>query len=117
MEEKEREEKLLKIRELQNSRDTLQQELDEIGEISLEGVRVSSAKYGEGSIIKQDENQRSKVTVEFNEKALNFVIDQKFSARPVFEDDEEIVEMYTRYNEVWDEIKKIDKKIKAIGLK
>ena len=58
MEEKEREEKLLKIRELQNSRDTLQQELDEIGEISLEGVRVSSAKYGEGSIIKQDENQQ-----------------------------------------------------------
>lgn len=41
MEEKEREEKLLKIRELQNSRDTLQQELDEIGEISLEGVNNS----------------------------------------------------------------------------
>lgn len=116
MKEKEREEKLLIIQDLQNSRDTLQQELDEIGEISLEGVRVSSAKYGEGIIIKQDENQRSKVTVEFKGKTLNFVIDQKFSARPVFEDDEEIVEMYTRYNEVWDGIKKIDKKIKAIGL-
>ena len=109
--EKEREERERKILELEDRRIILQREINEIGEISLEGVSVSSAKYGNGIIVKQDEEHRSKVTVEFPDKTLNFKIDKKFSARPVFEDDAEIVEVFSRYNQAYDEIKKIDKQL------
>lgn len=109
--EKEREERELQIQELEDRRMILQHEIDEIGEISLEGVSVSSAKYGNGIITKQDDDQRSKVAVEFEEKTLNFVIDSMYSARPVFEDDEEIVDAFSKYNQAYAEIKKIGKKL------
>ena len=114
--EAERREKEVKIAELLQKKEILENEIADTKEMSLLGVKVLHKANGEGIIVQQDDSQRSKVQVEFAEKTISLVIDRKFRMRPTFEDDEEIVEMYTRYNEVWDEIKKTDKKIKAIGV-
>ena len=89
-------------------------ELEKAGDgceaISLIGVEVTSDKYGTGTVIYQEIN---KITVAFptTEKPVTFKLDKKFSNRPRFEDDEEIIETFTVYGRAQERIELLRQKL------
>ena len=72
------------------------------------GVQVNSNVYGVGTIAAQDANR---VTVQLSEVEKAFVLDKKYAARPRFEDDETIVEVFTEYGRTQEKIKKIQREL------
>ena len=86
-------EKQLKISELEKQIADAEKRCDEFEDISLIGVQVTAPKYGIGTVISQDVN---KVTVCFNNTEKTFILDERFSARPRFENDEEIVHAFSQ---------------------
>ena len=95
--QKEAEERQKRIDELDNQIHTLDLAIEPYAEISLLGVKVHQAKYGDGTIIKQDINR---VTVRFAAQEVAYIIDKKYPMRPRFENDEEAVEAFTKYAEL-----------------
>jgi hypothetical protein len=87
--EAKRNEKLGEIRQLES-------ELAPYKDISLLGVQVTQRNYGTGTIIAQAVNV---ITVKFDSCEKKYKIDRKIIARPTFEDDDEIVEAFTEYEE------------------
>ena len=81
---------------LHNQIAMLEDELAQYEEISLLGVEVNQSTYGTGYVIEQDMN---KILVRFVDTDKLFTIHKSFIARPRFEDDGEIVEMYTEYGD------------------
>ena len=82
-------EKLDEIRQLES-------EIAPYKDISLLGVQVTQRNYGTGTIVAQDVNV---ITVKFDSCEKKYKIDRKIIARPTFEDDDEIVEAFTEYEE------------------
>ena len=83
-----------------------EQHCDGVEDISLLGVTVSSAQYGDGVVIEQDINR---IKVKFAEIIKVFVLDKKYSVRPRFADDEEIVTAFTIYADALEHIKALQK--------
>jgi hypothetical protein len=81
-------------------------------DISLIGVTVSSEQYGEGVVVMQDFNR---ITVRFAEVSKAFVLDKKYKSRPRFENDEDIVEAFTNYARMQQEIQNRIKEIERIN--
>ena len=82
-------------------------ELDKFRSISLLNVRVTHKQYGTGIVIAQKENT---IKVRFPEGLeKSFIIHTKFSARPTFEDDEQVVEAFTEYDRLTREIQGLKK--------
>ena len=97
--------------------ESIEQEILELGktcdgceDISLIGVEVTSDKYGTGTVVAQEIN---KITVAFPtyEKPVTFKLDKKFSNRPRFENDKEIVEIFTLYGRAQEKIEHLRKKL------
>ena len=99
-------ERQAKIDELEEQISQLQLQLEPYSDISLINVKVSSNEYGDGIIIDQ---KGSQIKVKFNECEKSFVIDKKFLKRPTFEDEEDVVEAFTEYNRLIEEIKKLER--------
>ena len=75
----------------------LELEIEPCKEIVLIGVQVSDKMTGAiGTIIAQEIN---KVTVQYETGSKTYFINKKYISRPRFEDDEEIVEAFTEYDE------------------
>ena len=75
----------------------LELEIEPFKDISLIGVQISDKATGEvGIIIEQNIN---KVTVQYESGIKKYSINKKYLSRPRFEDDEEIVEAFTEYDE------------------
>ena len=104
-------EKTAKIQALEQELTDLEQSISEFVDISLIGVQVTSDKYGIGTVIGQDVN---KVTVRFSDTEKSFVLDKRFSGRPRFEDDEEIVAVFTEYGRTQEKMKKIRKELDTL---
>ena len=97
--------------ELLSRIEAIEQEIGELernsggyADISLLGVQVDSTQYGAGTVIEQAIN---KITVQFSDVQKKFILDNRHSARPRFEDDEQIVEIFTSYARAQNQIKKL----------
>ena len=82
------EERKAKRQALEEELIELEREAENFEDISLTGVQVTSGKYGKGMVIAQKANQ---ISVRFENIEKSFILDEKYSARPRFENDIEIV--------------------------
>lgn len=87
---------------------TLQIQLADNELISLLDTEVTTAEYGDGVIIGQEENN---VKVRFGELTKDYKIHKQYASRPVFEDDEQIVELMSNRADLLEQIKKVTKQI------
>lgn len=94
----------MQLRELELS-------LEGIEMISLLGVKVQQKRYGEGVVVKQNQN---KVTVRFKDCEKTFVLSKNVILRPTFANDEEIIEVFTQYGNIMDQIKKLEKQLNQL---
>ena len=106
--EKERIEKENKIVELQNEIFKLEMAIEKYAPISLINVEVDHHKYGKGVIISQEIN---KVNIKFDFCEKIFVIHKKYAGRPTFENDTEVVEAMSEYDDKLQQIKKLKTQI------
>ena len=114
LEEQQRQERERKMAELQDEIIRMQDLIEPVGEISLVGVRVSHKRYGDGVVVEQDDEKKSTIKVQFQDEAKKFKIDKSFLMRPVFEDDEEIVEIFTEYNQNVERLEKLQKELERL---
>lgn len=77
--------------------DELEKEIKKYSEDSLVGKSVTQKKYGKGQVISQNEN---KIIVRFKETEKSFIIDRKYDMRPYFDNDEEVVSRFEKYDEI-----------------
>ena len=88
-------EKLRKeIENLEAQIQALDLELDVYRSINLIGVQVTEKRYGTGTIVAQNANT---IKVAFADGERSYIINKKYSMRPTFEDDVQIVEAMTEY--------------------
>lgn len=95
--EKEQQERQEKIDIIEKEIHKIDVQLDQYQEISLIGVEVTQAKLGKGIVTEQAGN---KIKVQFEQKAVSYIINRKYPMRPRFEDDEDIVDAFTVYDEL-----------------
>ena len=86
----------------------LERRCDEYSEISLIDVQVTSPAFGVGTVIEQDIN---KIKVRFGSFDKSFILDGRYPSRPRFEDDDAIIEAFTEYGRIQDEIKRLKTKL------
>lgn len=101
-------ERLAKIDVLEQQLFNLQCKCDDFSDISLVGVQVTTATYGTGTVIDQEINR---ITVRFANFEKTFILDERYSARPRFEDDEQIVAVFTEYGRLQEQIKSLQREL------
>lgn len=101
-------ERTARLLALEQELSDLEQRIGDYEELSLTGVQVSFPKYGTGIVTGQTGN---KITVQFPNIVKTFVLDERYSARPHFENDEEIVAAFTEYGRIQDRINQIKKEL------
>lgn len=78
------------------------------------GIQVTDKSTNSvGTIVAQDVN---KIKVKYSTCEKSYFINKKFSARPRFEDDDEIVEMFTEYDEIKEQIKRLKSELARLKL-
>ncbi len=108
---KKEQERLAQIELLERQINELEISIEDFEEISLLGVAVSFPDYGIGTVIDQN---ISKITVQFPETKRDFVLNKAYTKRPRFENDDEIVEAFSAYDQTKSEIEKLKKKLKPL---
>ena len=103
--------RLAKIDDLEQQISDLERKSDEFADISLLGVRVTAAQYGEGTVIEQDVNR---IRVRFAEVDKAFILDRKYVSRPRFEDDDDIISAFTEYGQAQEQIKRLKRELAAL---
>ena len=96
------------IERLSEEKEQLESAIADMELVSLVGTEVTSAAYGTGTIIKQNGNQ---VTVHFPAVEKDFVIHKKYSGRPQFEDNEEILEAMSAWSDCNDRLMVLERKL------
>lgn len=92
----EEEQRRIQIEELEAQIQTLDIQLDTYRSINLVGVQVNEKRYGAGTIIAQNVNT---IKVAFADGERSYIINKKYAMRPTFEDDVQIVEAMTDYEQ------------------
>ena len=105
------EERLARIDEIEQQITELEIGCAEYSDISLIGVEVTANNYGVGTVIEQDVN---KVKVRFAETEKTFILDKKYSSRPRFENDEDIVSAFTEYGQIQEQIKRLQRELATL---
>lgn len=80
-------------------------------DISLIGVEVTSKQYGTGTVIDQKINL---IRVKFADVEKSFVLDKKFTARPTFENDDEIVTAFTEYAAAQEKLRMLYRRLETL---
>ena len=80
-------------------------------DISLIGVEVTSKQYGTGTVIDQKINQ---IRVKFADVEKSLVLDKKFTARPTFVNDEEIVTAFTEYAAAQEKLRMLYRRLETL---
>ncbi len=101
-------ERLAQIESLEQRISELELSIEDFEEISLIGVEVSFPRYGIGKVVRQNVN---KIAVEFPEVTKEFKLDKAYTERPRFENDEQVVEIFTEYGHAKVEIENLQKKL------
>lgn len=110
---KEAEELDEKRNQILNNIKVLEQQIEPCLDVSLIGVQVSEKSNGIGTVIKQDVNR---ISVKFSmEKPIDYIISCQYIRRPRFEDDEEIVEMFTEYENAKKRIQSLNKQLEQLN--
>ena len=86
-------------------------ELSQYEEISLLNVEVISKEFGIGRVVSQS---GSTIKVSFEKKTVSYHINKKYSHRPQFEGDEEIVAAFTEYDALIAKRDKLEKELKLL---
>lgn len=84
--------RLAKLSELGQRIEELEKECAEYAAISLIGVRASVPQYGEGTVVRQELNR---ITIRFGDTEKSYILNEKYTIRPRFEDDERIIAAFT----------------------
>ena len=106
--EKKERERQNQIIELEKERASLDLVCQSAEEISLIGIQVRSDEYGTGEVIAQDDKTFNKIKVRFDTCEKTYLLHSKYSKRPRFENDNEIVRIFTEYSDAAERIRKID---------
>ena len=106
-------ERVRRIQELEQEKGGLEDSIQDVADISLIGVQVSSDNYGIGIVVGQPEV--NKITVRFPDIEKSFILDQRFTARPRFEDDDKIVAAFTLYGQVQKRIQEITRELEKLS--
>ena len=93
---------------LQAARAEMENALAACREIKLEGTPVTMPKYGQGTIIRQDLN---KIRVRFDQTEKTFVLDTRYTVRPKFAGDDEIVAKFSLYERAKEKTAQLEKKV------
>ena len=101
-------ERLEKISALESEIAELETQCAECEEISLLDVQVTSKQYGIGTVIGQNADM---IKVRFSDTEKSFVLNQKFTARPQFENDDEVVAIFTEYADKKEQIRKLNRQL------
>ena len=83
-------------------------QLDMYRSINLVGVQVNEKHYGVGTIVSQNVNI---IKVAFAGTERSYIINKKYSMRPTFEDDVQIVEAMTEYEQKLADRKNLEKQL------
>ena len=105
------EERLAKIAALEQEINELERSCDSCSEISLIGVQVTAKPYGVGTVVAQEINN---IRVSFDGTEKAYILDRKYVARPRFENDEEIISIFTEYGQKQEQIKKLRRELALI---
>ena len=105
------EERLAKIAALEQGINDLERSCDNCTEISLIGVQVTAKPYGIGTVVAQEINN---ITVSFGGMEKSYILDKKYIARPRFENDEEIISVFTEYGQKQEQIKRLKRDLDSI---
>lgn len=97
--------------ELEDEIASLERTCDACSELSLLGVQVTAPKYGTGTVVSQN---ASTITVQFSEKKISYILDKKYSARPLFENADTVVDVFTEYNAAAERLKALRRKLSSI---
>lgn len=89
----------------------LESTCDACCELSLLGVQVSAPKYGIGTVVSQN---ASTITVQFPEDKISYILDKKYTSRPVFENAETVVAVFTEYNAAAERLKSLRRQLSLI---
>lgn len=100
-----------KIEELETHIQSLDVELDMYRSINLVGVQVNEKHYGVGTIVSQNVNI---IKVAFADGERSYIINKKYSMRPTFEDDVQIVDAMTDYELKLAERKTLETRLKSL---
>ena len=104
-------ERLARIDSIEQEIEDLERSTDGCEDISLLGVQVTSSQYGVGTVVGQDIN---KITVQFSDVQKKFNLDSRHSSRPRFENDEQVVEIFTSYARTQEQIDNLRKELKNL---
>ena len=100
------------IRTIESQIESLEAECADCDEISLDNVKVTSAKYGVGTVIM---HEHSKIRVRFEDVEKTFNLNIKYPSRPTFENDAEVVAIFTKWDEAQDKLKCLKKRIMELN--
>ncbi|MFI3226007.1 MAG: hypothetical protein R3Y09_01245 [Clostridia bacterium] len=95
-----------KIENIDNQIRQLEVQTDAFNGISLEGIKVTFKGFGIGEVIIQN---GTKIKVKFEKVEKTFVLNRQYSMRPSFDDDTEIVEIFSEYDDLMEKIKKLER--------
>ena len=75
---------------------------------------MTQPKYGTGVVVEQNGN---KIRVQFENTASSFIINNKYLQRPCFEDDGNVVDAFTVYDDLLQEKQKLEKELEKMQMK
>ena len=105
------EERLAKIADIEQEINELERDCDNCSDISLIGVQVTAKPYGIGTVVAQEINN---IRVSFGGTEKSYILDRKYVARPRFENDEDIISVFTEYGQKQEQIKKFRRELAAL---
>ena len=86
----------------------LERDCDNCSDISLIGVQVTAKPYGIGTVVAQEINN---IRVSFGGTEKSYILDRKYVARPRFENDEDIISVFTEYGQKQEKIKRLRREL------
>ena len=97
--------------ELEDEIAALERTCEACCELSLVGVQVTAPKYGIGTVVSQS---ASTISVQFTEEKKSYILDKKYTSRPVFENAETVVAVFTEYNAAAERLKSLRRQLASI---
>ena len=85
-----------------------QEEAKRLEEERFIGVEVTAKPYGIGTVVAQDINN---IRVSFGGTEKSYILDRRYVARPRFENDEEIISVFTEYGQKQEHIKRLRREL------
>lgn len=73
--------------------------------------RFAAPKYSIGTVVSQN---ASTIAVQFSEEKKSYILEKKYTARPLFENADIVVAVFTEYNAAKERLKALRRKLSSI---